>query len=344
MSFWYATREDVKSALDAKETARNNDAVDRALAAATPAVEGLLHRSFYPWTGTREFTFPQPGSAVSSKLWLDQNEVISLTSLVVAGDTVGPSEYSLEPTRYGPPYNSINLINEAYSYSSSPERAVAGTGVFGYRIDETPQGTLTAGVNSSATSITITADAKVGVGSLIRIDDERMVVTDRSWTDTTQVTSNSMDAKVSTVTVGVSNGSDFLAGETILVDAEKMLVVDVAGNNLVVKRAWDGSVLAAHTVAAVVYASRTLRVSRGVLGTTAASHSTAAQVHLFLYPALVRELAIAFAITYLQQEGAGWARTAGGGENEREVSGRGLNQIKQDAYAAHGRKARIRSA
>src|SRR5690606_22447868 len=55
---WYTTRETVKAALDYKETARNDAQVDRAIESASRAVEGLLHRRFYPETATRYFDWP----------------------------------------------------------------------------------------------------------------------------------------------------------------------------------------------------------------------------------------------------------------------------------------------
>ena len=45
-------------------------------------------------------------------------------------------------------------------------------------------------------------------------------------------------------TVPVTNGAAIAVGETILIDAERMLTVDIAGNNLIVKRGFDGSTLA----------------------------------------------------------------------------------------------------
>jgi hypothetical protein len=128
--------------------------------------------------------------------------------------------------------------------------------------------------------------------------------------------------------------------EVILIDSERMLVVDVAGTVLTVKRAWDGSVLATHANPSDIYAPRTLTVVRGDLGTTAATHSTALTIYRHLVPGLVRDLAIAEAMSTLLQEGSGYARTAGSGENEREVSGRGVKGLRDDVYWAFGRKAR----
>jgi hypothetical protein len=134
----------------------------------------------------------------------------------------------------------------------------------------------------------------------------------------------------------------FAAGETILIDGERMRVDDIAGNTLVVTRAWDGSTIAAHSVGATIYAPRTLTVERGALGTTAATHSSSAAVYRWDAPGPVRQLCVAEAITSLLQGRSGYARTAGTGENEREATGRGLSELRERVYLSHGRKARHR--
>ena len=49
-----------------------------------------------------------------------------------------------------------------------------------------------------------------------------------------------------------------------------MLITDIAGNNLIVKRQKSGSTLAAHT-GSTIYAPRQVTITRGDLGTTAGS-------------------------------------------------------------------------
>src|SRR5690606_34488219 len=131
---------------------------------------------------------------------------------------------------------------------------------------------------------------------LIKLGTEHMVVTGRSMLDTGQNIGADLDASNSAVTVAVTDGTAFSAGETLLIGSERMLIVDVAGNNLIVKRAWDGSVLAAHTSGADIYASRTLTVERGALGTTAATHLDNAAVSRHVVPGAVRALAVAEAL------------------------------------------------
>jgi len=171
-----------------------------------------------------------------------------------------------------------------------------------------------------------------------------MIVTAKSFLDTTQdLQTVSVTASAGDTTIGVTTGTTFFVGETILIDAEKMLIVDIASNNLIVKRAWDGSVLAAHSQNASIYAPRTLTVTRGALGTTAAAHDTAAAITVWVVPGLVRQLAIAEAMTALQQEGSAYGRVVGSGDNQREASGKGLADLREQVYTRYGRKVRARA-
>ncbi|MBH1939043.1 hypothetical protein I5Q34_33110, partial [Streptomyces sp. AV19] len=112
---------------------------------------------------------------------------------------------------------------------------------------------------------------------------------------------------------------------------------------LTVKRAWDGSVLAAHAANADIYTPRTLTVTRGALGTTAAAMSAGDDVYRWDPPGPVRELTVAEALTSLLQGQSGYARVVGSGEAQREASGRGLRDLRESVYTSHGRKARTRA-
>ncbi|WP_326646059.1 hypothetical protein OG884_15520 [Streptosporangium sp. NBC_01755] len=344
MTVWYCTREAVKRALDVQETARSNGQVDRAIGAATDAIEGRLRRRFYPWAGTRTFDWPNPQGARPWRLWLGQHEVISVTSLTAAGTSIAPGDFLLRPDA-GPPYTHVELnlsSTAAFGGGSTHQRNIAITGVFGYSADSGPAGALAEALDASETTVDVTDSGAVGVGDIIRVGSEQMIVTGRGLLDTGQNLGAHLGASAAAVMVAVTTGSAYAVDEVLLVDAERMLIVDIAGNNLIVKRAWDGSVLAAHTAGADIYAARTLTVTRGALGTTAATHDSAAPITRHLVPALVRDLAVALALTQLLQEQAGYARVAGAGETQREVSGRGLAKLWDDAYTTFGRKARIR--
>ena len=342
---WYCTREAVKAALDSAETARNDGQVDRAIESGSRNIEALCHRRFYPQTATRYFSWPNDQHARPWRLWLDADEVISVTTLVAGGTTIAGADYFLEPVNSGPPYTSVEIdlsSSAAFSAGQTFQRAISIAGVFGYTADEDPAGATAEALDDSETGVDVTDSSLVGVGSIIRVESERMIVTGRSMLDTGQNTS-ALTASTSSVSITGITAGTIAVGEVLAIDSERMLVVDVAGTTVTVKRAWDGTVLATHALNADIYALRTLTVERGALGTTAATHSTASDVYTHRPPALVRDLAIAEAINQLQQETSGYARVIGEGDAAREGIGRGLLDLRRDVATAHGRKARVRA-
>lgn len=349
MGVWYATREDVKSALDMKETARNDAQLDRAIESASRSVEGLLHRRFYPWSGTRYFDWPNDQYARPWRLWLDADELISASSLTSDGTPIAATDYFLEPVNSGPPFNRIEIdlsSDAAFSAGSTHQRSIAVTGLFGYSADESRAGALAEDIDLVETDVNVSNGGLIGVGDLIRIGNERMVVIGKSMLDTgvTIASGNSLTATNSNVSIPCSTTLGMPSvGEVILIDSERMLVVDIAGSTLTVKRAWDGSVLAAHATGASIYAPRTLIVERGVLGTTAEFNGSTSLVFKFLVPGPVRALCVAEALCTVLNESSGYARTAGSGEGAREAAGRALNDARAQAYTRYGRKTRTRA-
>jgi len=345
---WYTTRESVKGALDSAETARNNEQVDRAIASGSRAIEGLLHRKFYPQLATRYFDWPNHQYARPWRLWLDADEVITVTTLTAGGVTIPSTDYFLEPANSGPPFTRVEIdlaSASAFASGSTHQRAIAITGTFGYAADEESVGALTADLAASltATATATWTTARIGVGDILRIDSERVIVTAKTMIDSTQNTGNTLTASAGDVTVQVSNGTAFAVEQVLLIGSERMLVVDIAGNNLTVKRAWDGTVLAAHSSGGDVFTLTGVELDRAQLGTTLAAHSNGAAIYRHLVPDLVRDLCIAEAINQLQQETSGYARVIGEGENAREGTGRSLFDLRKDAVATYGRKARSRA-
>lgn len=343
MEVRYCTREDVKAALDYKETARANALIDLAIEAASREVEALCHRMFFPMLATRRFDWPNRQYARPWRLWLDQHELISVTTLTSGGVTIGAADYFLYPDD-GPPYTRIEVdldSTQAFGLGSTHQKDIAITGLFGHSNNEVPAGALAEALDATETGVDVTNSAVIGVGSIIRVDNERMLVSEKSLLTSGQTIQASLSASMANDQVAVTNGAAFFVGETLTIDTERMLVLDVIGNTLLVRRAWDGSTLATHTGSAV-YAPRTLTVERGALGTAAATHTTATSLQRHAPPSPVRQLTKAFAIDNLLQDSAGWARTSGEGENQAELSGRGLAKLIDRVYSTYGRKSRVR--
>jgi hypothetical protein len=343
---WYATREQVKSALDVAETARNNAQIDRAIAAASRSIESLLHRRFYPSDGTRYFGFrPWQDGNSSWRLWLHENELVSVSALTVSGTAVSGSDYFLEPTNSGPPYTSIEIdltSNAAFAAGSTWQRAVGITGTFGYWDEQEVVGELADALDADEdddATITWSNPARVGVGSILKIDSERIIVTETSFVDSTQDTAGSLTASAADVTVAVANGAGFYVGEVIRIDSERMLVVDISGNSLIVKRAWDGSVLAAHNSAADVYGRTGIQISRAQLGSTLAAHTSSDVVYRYVVPPLISDLCIAETAVQLQAEGAAYGRNDG--ELATRPAAGKLRALREQATFSFARRARV---
>ena len=69
----------------------------------------------------------------------------------------------------------------------------------------------------------------------------------------------------------------------------------------------------------------------------AASASAGASLGIYRAPSLVEQLTIAYAQDRRAQESAGYARTIGQGEGERQVSARGIADLERRVMAAYGR-------
>lgn len=349
----YVQRDVVKRAMDVQTTARIDTQIDRLIQSASRHIEGVTNRLFYPVVDTRYFDWPINYSGSSGRPWqifLDANELISLTSVTAGTVLVPTGNVFLEPANYGPPYRRLEIVlNSTSSFSGATtwQRAVAVAGLYGFRNDETPAGVLAAAVTDTVgTTITVSNSGLISPGALIRIDFERMLVTDAAMVTTgvTYVGPETASTNDNQLNVGASV-TQFSVGETILLDAERMLIVDINGNNLVVKRAWDGTILTVHSNA-VIYVARQLTVQRGFGGTTAATHTNAASIARHYPPAMVETACTGIALYGLGTELAGVRpqilAPVTGGEVRARRTASPVDALIDDLVAAYGRRARTR--
>lgn len=374
----YANRTDVQRSVDFQPGIDVNAALDRALATAADNIDGQLHRRFYPWDGTRWFDWPNQGGSGGGqyaspwRLWFDQHDCVVLTSLAAGGVAIGLDKVFLEPVNNPgdgrPFYTYLELDRSsgaAFGGGPTPQHSIAAAGTWGYGADADPAGQLAAAVAGGDTVITVTDGSKAGPGDLIVLGygrgtapfpsaagyagalapylGERILVTDVAAVDTglTQSGSGAGTASAGDQALSVTGSGSLNPGEVIVLDTEDMFVEQVTGGVATVRRAWNGTTLAAHT-AAKVYAFRQLSVLRGQLGTTAGSYAVNAAVYRHRVPPLIRDLEIAEAAGQLLQEGSGYARTVGSGEAAHPAPGVALADKWDEARTAHGRKARHR--
>jgi LysM repeat protein len=271
-----------------------------------------------------------PGRAQTLQLDAD---LISVTSITNGdGSTIPPTSYFVEPVNYGPPYSWIEInraSSAAFTAGNTDQRAITIVGLWGHRNDERAAGQLTASITTE-TTITVTSGSAIGVGQIIRVDSERMIVTGRQWATTGQTLTQPMTSNVGDTLFEVASTAGYTADETLLVGTEIMLIAAVASaTGLIVKRAWDGTIPAAHAASDPVSASRTLT----------ASHSNGAAIAAWQPPALIEQLAVAEALTTIAQERSGYARVSGA-DAAMEVTGKGLIDLRHQVRVAYGRQIR----
>lgn len=341
---WYATRESVKRALDVKSTAYADYQVDEAIDGASRSIEQCTNRVFYPWIGTRYFNWPDPQNGTAYTLWLDENELISVTTILSGSTAISASQYNLEPANSAPPFDRVELKlsgSASFGLSSTHQRDISITGVFGYANDESVNGSLAVALSdTTGTTVSVTNPNKIGVGTLLRVDSERMIVSAKSFATSAQALQVDMAAAVNATSVSVTDGTKFYEGEVILLDTERMLVNSVAGNILGVTRAWDGTVLATHS-GSTLYRQISLTVERASVGTTAATHLISASVYIWTPPAPIRNLCRAQATDTILQEQSGYARTVGSGDSTRNASGSALGNLWNSVEEDFGRWSRL---
>jgi hypothetical protein len=212
------------------------------------------------------------------------------------------------------------------------------TGVWGFSADTTPAGALAEAVDGSETGVDITDSSLAGVGDLILADSEQMLVTETALLDTTADLNDTLTADVSDETVTLDDATLVNAGEVVTMDSERMKIISISGNDTTVKRAWDGSTLAAHSTGINVFAPRTLTVERNAVGTTVATHANAAALTKNVPPQPITSLCVAEALVNFQQEQAAYGRTVGSGEGQREARGVGLTDVRRQAASYKRRR------
>lgn len=340
----YATREQVSRSLEVFASSYAGSLIDATIGAASHSAEGFLHRRFYPELRTIKRDWPNKSYSPSWEVNLWDQEMISLEAVTSGGtDITADCLLRRADDLAEPPYDSLEVSlgsNSALSAGTSFQQSLNIRGLFGYNDTDTATagGSLGAGITNSATLITLNPSngtLTVGIGSLILIGTERMVVLDRRMATSGQTLSSSVTDIQSARVITSAGASNFAREEVILIGGERMRIDDIAGNNLLVTRAYDGTVLETHTNGDTIYALRSCLVARAVLGSTAASHNSADPVYVHAYPALLNQLVIAETVVMLEGNSAAYAATSGTGSRQISAAQKvGLDDIRDRAWGA----------
>ena len=319
----YATAEQIAAAIDVAHTAYQAPTLRRVALSASRSIDQRMHRRFFPLTETVTFTSPpseNPDRVQSAGFFLNR-DLFTVNSVKQDGTTLTVADVDVYPTSHGPPYSWLGALGATM---------IVG-GVWTFTNDTEPAGALAEALDTTETGVNVTDSSAVGIGDLLLVESEQMIVEAKTSLDTTENTTSSLTADMAVVAVPIDDGSTMAVGEIIIIDTERMLIVDIIGNTLTVKRAFDGTVLSSPNSGADVFAPRTLTVERGAVGTTAATHDDAKTLTRNVAPGPIIDLCIAEAITTYQQESSGYGRTIGSGDNTQEARGLGLENARHEA-------------
>jgi len=327
MSNRYTTREAVASAGSIKGTDHASE-IDAAIDAASREIDRLTNRRFIPLTATRYYNWPHSAGRSPYILLLDE-DLLDATALTKDGTDVTAIEttdFFEEPHNLKPyQWIEIDLASSAYfSIKDTHQQQIRVTGSWGYCDDTVAAGTVASGLADAEEGDTVLVfvcsnASLIGVGDTLLIGTEQVFVSERTVVDVGKNTNGALTANKAQTTVTLEAAHAVLAGEVILVNAERMYVESVSVNDLSVVRAYDGTTLAAHDTASDVYTFRTLTIERGVNGTTAAVHANATAINVYKPPADIQKFCKALALADLQLSKGGWTGSIGGGEGVRET-------------------------
>lgn len=337
---WYASLTEVARAADIPSSALFDAALADVLDQATDAVREACHRDFEPTVDTRWFSWPQDITQNPRMLRLGRNELVSVSAItngdgeaVTVGDVTLIKEGAGDD---GPPYNAIINPGGWNQNADVKERSIGITGVYsGCPVNE--QAVALTVSNLTGTTVDIDDSSLIGVGSLIRIGTERLVVTRRGWLNSGNLASITLDAEETEDIFTVTDGTDYRVNETLLIESEQMLITDIVDNRLIVQRAYNGSALAAHTAQTVVYVNRRLTVERAVLGTEDTDTASGATVYLYSYPGLVRQLCKAEALQIISQDAASYGSRSGSNQGEMPMAVKALPELRARVVGMYGR-------
>jgi hypothetical protein len=373
----YCNADEAARSIDFKPGVDEAAALARALTSSAENIDGQMKRVFYPRDAARFFDWPNQGGSGGGqyadpwRLWFDQYDMVCMTGFVTGGQSIPLNQVFLEPVNLGPPYTYMELdrsSNAAFGGNAqTPQHSLVPSGTWGYGADADQVATLAGGVNSSTQAVVLSDGSQAGVGDLLVLGygrgaapfpsalgyagsippylGERCLVTAKAPADTGLAQSGSgcttevdSDEALSWAGAGALN-----VGEVVVLDQEQMLVEQVIATTATVRRAWNGTTLAAHTTGVEIWAYRSLTVARAQLGTAAGSYLSAAAVYRHRVPSLIRDLSIAETVNQVLQEGSGYARTVGSGEAEHPAPGVSLADKWDEARTRHARKARTRA-
>jgi hypothetical protein len=156
--------------------------VDSIIESSSRLIDQITRRTFYPIIETRYFDVPNEHP---SDLWLDYNDLLALTTLTNGDATaIASTDYILHDKNRTPYYKvslrDVSTIDWELNSSNSADQVISILGTWGYHDDYSHAWeavtTISEDLDISETGVDMTSVARMGVGSIIKIDSEIMIV------------------------------------------------------------------------------------------------------------------------------------------------------------------------
>lgn len=320
--------------------------VDLAIDSASRQIDDATHTWFIPRIETRKYDARWP-VIIGQRITFDAY-VLSISAFTDEGDNVTPvasTDYRLLPENDGPPYYAAEILTDVGGADfkadpNTPQQSFRVTGSWGAFSATVAATELSAAITDAAdTTFDVKDSSKVDVGDTVLIGSEQAFVSERTMIDLAVNTAGALTAELTDTTLPLGDpADDLVAGEIIRINSEQMLVESVnSATSVVVQRAVNGSILAAHSNGDDIYVARRLTAVRGVNGTTAATALDDATITKYAPPIDVRQLATAIAVAEFKQGQAGWGREVGRGDLTREFTGNAIAKLRKRVIRAHRR-------
>jgi hypothetical protein len=252
-----------------------------------------------------------------------------LAVISATNDGIAVTDYLLEPNGRHWPNGPYSELERLYGVWSPMSTGVVITGRWGMWEQTQDLGLPVVSIPASSSTLNVADGSKISPGMVLLIEDEQLLVEASGAVTDTQTDLNGA-MTVDDVELTVDDGTLVHVGEIIKIGFERMRVLDISGNDVLVARAWDGTARAEHADNASVYALRSFTVRRGCNGTTAATHS-GDTVYRYVIPGDVELLAKQMASLMYKKAETGYVGRSG---NEELGGGYWISEFPKAAIEA----------
>ena len=172
---WYCTLDALRAEIG-DETTDNDARLGRYIAQASRWLEDYTERTFYPVSETKHFDAP---CRDTDRLFLEYADLLTVDTLTDGEGAIASGNYWLYPLNLTPAHSIVldtTALGRGFRYASTPQRAIAVAGQWGWCADYISTGHVLGAAISTTTATRIDVGGTAEVGMMLLVDDEAMHV------------------------------------------------------------------------------------------------------------------------------------------------------------------------